>query len=82
MAICVVLRWWIGFCEFEIKRPCQSVTRGTKLLSLVHSNLDDLKYPMTKGGKRFYVIFADDHFIFTWLCLLRTKDEVLEIFIK
>ena len=66
MTTCVVLRWWIGFCEFEInKKPCKSVTRGTKLLSLVHSNLDDLKHTMTKGGKRFYVIFVDNHFVFT-----------------
>ena len=66
MTICVVLRWWIGFCEFEInKKPCNSVTRGTKLLGLVHSNFDDLKHSMIRGGKIFYVIFVDEHSIFT-----------------
>ena len=64
LAICVVWRWWIGFYEFETKRPCKSITRGTKLFSLVHNNLDDLKHTVTRDGKRFYVIFVDDHSIF------------------
>ena len=70
LVICVVFRWWIGFCEFEInknklkKKPCKSIIRGTKLFSLVHSILDDLKHTMIRGGKRFYVIFVDDHSIF------------------
>ena len=37
---------------------------------------------MTRGGKRFYVIFVDDHSRFTKLYLLRTKDEALEMFIN
>ena len=72
------MRWWIGFCEFEIKRPCKSITRGNKLLRLVHSNLDDIKYPMTRCGKRFYVSFIDGHSIFYVIFV----DEVLDIFMK
>ena len=37
---------------------------------------------MTRGGKRFYVIFVDDHSRFTKLYLLRTIDEALEMFIN
>jgi transposase InsO family protein len=37
---------------------------------------------MTRGGKKYYVIFVDDHFRFTILYLLRSKDEALEMFIK
>ena len=37
---------------------------------------------MTRGGKKFYVIFVNDHSRFTKFYLLKTKDEVLEIFIK
>ena len=37
---------------------------------------------MTRGGKRFYVIFVDDYSRITKLYLLRTKDKVLEMFIK
>ena len=64
------------------KKPHKSVTRETKLLGLAHSDLGDLKHTMTRGGKNFYVIFVDDHFRFTKLYLLRTKDEDLEMFIK
>ena len=64
------------------KKSCKSVTRESKLLNLVHSDLGDLKHTMTRGGKRFYVIFVDDHSRFTKLYLLRTKDEALEVFIK
>ena len=64
------------------KRPCKSITRETELLGLVHSDLGDLKHTMTRGGKRFYLIFVDDHSRFTKLYLLRTKDEALEMFIK
>ena len=64
------------------KKPGKSITRKTELLGLVHSDLGDLKYTMTRGGKRFYVIFVDDHSRFIKIYLLRTKDEVLEMFIK
>ena len=47
------------------KKPCKSITREIELLRLVHSDLGDLKHTMTRGGKRFYVIFVDDHTLFT-----------------
>jgi transposase InsO family protein len=37
---------------------------------------------MTRGGKKYYVIFVDDYSRFTKLYLLRSKDEALEMFIK
>ena len=58
------------------------IRKPVKLLNLVHSDLGDLKHTMTRGGKKFYVIFVDDHSRFTKLYLLRTKDEALEMFIK
>ena len=64
------------------KKPCKSITRETELLRLVHSDLGNLKQAMTRGGKNFYMIFVDDHSRFTKIQLLRTKDEVLEMFIK
>ena len=65
-----------------IKKSCKSITREIELLGLVHSDLGDLKHTITRGGKRFYVIFVDDHSRFTKLYLLRTKDAALEMFIK
>jgi transposase InsO family protein len=64
------------------KKPCKSITRETELLGLIHSDLGDLKHTMTRGGKKYYVIFVDDYSRFTKLCLLRSKDEALEMFIK
>jgi transposase InsO family protein len=37
---------------------------------------------MTRDGKKYYVIFVDDYSRFTKLNLLRSKDKVLEMFIK
>jgi hypothetical protein len=64
------------------KKPCKSITRETELLGLIHSDLGDLKHTMTRGGKKYYVIFVDDYSRFTKLYLLRSKDEALKMFIK
>ena len=64
----------------KLKSPrnlVKSITRETELLGLVYIDLGDLKHTMTRGGKRFYVIFVDDHSRFTKIYLLRTKDEAL-----
>jgi len=43
------------------KKPFKSITtRKTKLLELVHSDLADFKNTMSKGGKKWYIIFVDD----------------------
>ena len=47
-----------------------SVTRETKLLELIHSDLGDLKQTMTRGGKKSYVTFIDDYSRFTRVYLL------------
>ena len=74
-------------CEIYVetkitKKPSKQVTRQSELLELVHSDLGDLKHTMTRGGKRFYIIFVDDYSRYTKLYLLRTKDEACEMFIK
>ena len=35
------------------KKSCKSIERESELLSLIHSDLGDLKYTMTRGGKSF-----------------------------
>ena len=64
------------------RKTCGSVTRETKLLKLIHSNLGDLKQTMTRGGKRFYVTFIDDYSRFTRVYFLRNKDEAFDIFLS
>ena len=53
------------------------MTRETKPLELIHSDLGDLKQTMTRGSKKFYVTFIDDYSRFTRVYLLRNKDEAL-----
>ena len=60
------------------KTTCGSVTRKTKLLELIHSDLGDLKQTLTRGGKKFYVTFIDDYSRFIRVYLLRNKDETFD----
>ena len=64
------------------RKTCGLVTRETKLLELIHSNLGDLKQTMTRGGKKFYVTFIDDYSRFTRVYLLRNTDEVFDMFLS
>ena len=64
------------------KKTCNSVTRETKLLELIHSDLGDLKQTMTRGGKKFYVTFIDDYSRFARIYLLRSKDEAFDMFLS
>ena len=49
------------------------------VLDLIHS---DLCGPMPKslGGAQYFVTFIDDHSRKTWVYLLKTKNQVLEVF--
>ena len=59
------------------------MTRETKLLELIHSNLGDLKQTMTRGGKKIYETFIDDYSRFTRVYfLLRNKDEAFDMFLS
>ena len=37
---------------------------------------------MTRSGKRFYIIFIDDHSRYARVYLLRNRDETMDAFIK
>ena len=63
------------------KKTCPSVTlRVSNLLDLIHTDLGDLKQTMTRGGKRYYVTFIDDHSRYTKVYLIRNKDEAFPMF--
>ena len=71
---------FINKCEIYVeakitKKTCVSVKRETELLSLIHTNLEDLKQIMTRGGKKYYVTFIYDFSRYTELYLLRCKDK-------
>ena len=63
------------------KKTYASVNRETELLSLIHTNLRDLKQTMTRGGKKYYITFINDFFRFTGVSLLRNKDEAFNMFL-
>ena len=68
---------------FKLTRnTCGSVTRETKLLELIHSDLGYLKLTMTRGSKKFYVTFIDDYSRFTRVYLGRNKDEAFDMFLS
>ena len=77
----------LGKCELCVeskttKKSCKPIARESKLLSLIHSDLGDLKNTITRGGKRFYITFIDDYSRYTRVHLLRNKDEAMDAFIK
>ena len=46
------------------------------------SDLRDFKNTMSKGGKKWYITFVDDFSKYTKVYLLKSKDEVEEMFLK
>ena len=57
------------------------IYRETELLSLIQTNIGDLKPTMTRGGKKYYVTFIDDFSRYTKVYLLRSKDEACDMFL-
>ena len=43
-----------------MKLPFHSVERSTTPLELIHSDLCDLKFVQTRGGKKYFITFIDD----------------------
>ncbi|KAK4380871.1 Retrovirus-related Pol polyprotein from transposon TNT 1-94 [Sesamum angolense] len=62
------------------KVPFYSVERKTSPLELIHSDICDLKFVQTRGGKKYFITFIDDCTRYSYVYLLRSKDEALEAF--
>ena len=58
----------------------QTVHRTTELLELVHSDVCGPMNVDSLGGSRYMVTFSDDFSRYTFVYLLRSKDEVLTKF--
>ena len=54
------------------------VERNSQLLELIHSDICEVNDMLTRGGKRYFTIFIDDYSCFTYVYLLRTKENPLE----
>jgi transposase InsO family protein len=68
----------------QLKQPRKShkaaEARNLAPLELVHLDLCEMNGDLTKGGKRYFMIFIDDCTIFCYVYLLKTKDEALHYF--
>lgn len=64
------------------KAPFHSVTRCITPLELIHTDVCDLKFVQTRGGKKYFITFIDDCTRFCYVYLLKSKDEALEAFKK
>ncbi|KAL6334035.1 hypothetical protein AAG906_000090 [Vitis piasezkii] len=62
------------------KVPFHSVERSTEPLDLIHSDICDLKFVQTRGGKKYFITFIDDCTRYCYVYLLKSKDEAIEMF--
>ena len=63
-----------------IKKPFPSVERSSNLLDLIHSDLCELNGVLTRGGKMYFLTFIDDFSRYTYVFLLKHKDETFDAF--
>ena len=74
-------------CEIYIeskirKKPFPSTNRNSQLLELIHSDVCELNDILTRGGKRYFITFIDDFSRYTYVYLMRNKDEAFDMFKK
>jgi hypothetical protein len=63
------------------RKPHKAATvRDLAPLELIHSDVCEMNRELTKGGKRYFIIFIDDCTRFCYVYLLKTKDEALHYF--
>ena len=58
----------------------QSIERSSEPLELIHSDICDMKFIQTGGGKKYFLTLIDDCTRYCYIYLLRSKDEALEMF--
>ena len=59
-----------------------SLSRALKLFDLIHTDLWGHAIVKFLTIVRYFILFIDDHTLFTWLYLLKTKDEAYSTFLK
>lgn len=58
----------------------KSVERSTNVLDLVHSNICEMIDTFIRWGKRYFITFIDNASKYTYVFLIRTKDETFKEF--
>ena len=78
----------IGFCESCIggkqhRTPFGASERQTcDLLELVHSDVCGKISESSIGGAQYFLTFTDDKSRYSWVYMLKTKDQVFEYFLE
>ena len=72
-------------CEISIqakmtKLPFPKSERNTEILQIIHSNICELNGNLTRGGNRYFATFTDDYSRYTYVYLMKHKDEVFDKF--
>ena len=69
------------YVESKLTRTSfQSIERSSEPLELIHSDMCDLKFIQTRGGKKYFLTLIDDCTRYCYVYLLKSKDEALEMF--
>src|SRR5436189_4124552 len=62
------------------RKSFPSIIRTFEPLELIHSDVCDSNRVLTRGGRRYFVTFIDNHSKLCHTYLLKFKDEVLDWF--
>jgi len=62
------------------KKPFPKTNRNSKLLELVHSDVCELNGVLTRGGNRYFITFTDDFSRYTYVYIMKSKDEAFSLF--
>ena len=56
-----------------------SIERSTEPLELIHSDFCDFQSIQTRGGKKYFITFINDYTRYSYVYLIRTKDELWKL---
>ena len=76
----------IGFCETCVEGKhhrspfTASTTKTANPLELVHLDVCGKMQQSSLGGAEYFLTFTDDHTRYSWVYMLKTKDQVFERF--
>ena len=62
------------------KTPHKSVEKVSEPLELIHSDICELDRVLTRNGKRYFITFIDDCSDFTFVYLMKNKNEAFDMF--
>ena len=63
------------------KNSFHSIDWNIEPLDLIHSDLCDLKFTPTRGGKKYFITLIDDCTRYCYVYFLKSKDEAMNMFI-